>query len=94
MSSSPPRFKVFPMKKFVATHLPTAHTLAGIAHELLLETRQAATTRVSDLRSQVEELWLAAGDMAKPTELMRHVETTLEVLQKRDLIGFPAPLKA
>jgi len=85
------------MKKFVATHLPAAHTLAGIAHELLLETRQAATTKVSDLRSQVEDLWQAAGDMiprARPAELIRHVETTLDALQKRDLIGFPTPLKA
>lgn len=85
------------MKDFLSSRLPAARSLAGIAHELLLETRQAATARVSDLRAQVEELWQSAGDMVPrpdPAALLRHVETTLEVLKKRDLIGFPTPLKA
>jgi anti-sigma factor RsiW len=89
------------MKKFISTHLPTAQSLAGIAHEILLETRAAAATRVSDLRSQVDDLWQAAEDMlphARPAAIMNRVEKTVEktisALQKRDAIGFPKPLKA
>lgn len=89
------------MKKFISTHLPTAHTLAGIAHEILLETRAVAVTKVSDLRSQVDDLWQAAEDMlphAKPAAIISRVEKTMErtisALQKRDAIGFPKPLKA
>lgn len=85
------------MKKFISTHLPTAHSLAGIAHEILVETRNAAVTKVSDLRSQVDDLWQAAEEMipsARPAALIGHVERTLKVLQKRDVIGFPKPLKA
>lgn len=91
------KFNATGMKEFLSSHLPAARSLAGIAHELLLETRQAATARVSDLRGQVEELWHLAGDMVPrpdPAALMRHVESTIEGLKKRDLIGFPTPLKA
>jgi anti-sigma factor RsiW len=85
------------MKKFLSTHLSTAHSLAGIAHEMLLETRDAAATKVSDLRSQVDELWQAAGDMlpsAKPAALMRRVELTVQALKERDIIRFPKSLRA
>lgn len=85
------------MKKFISTHLPTAHSLAGIAHEILLETRDRAVTKVSDLRAQVDDLWQVAEDMlphAKPAALMNRVEKTISELQERDLIGFPKPLKA
>ncbi len=85
------------MKKFIATHLPTAQSLAGIAREILIETRDAAATKVSDLRSQVDDLWQAAEDMlphAKPAAIFHRVEKTITALQKRDAIGFPKPLKA
>jgi len=83
------------MKKFLSTHLPTAHSLAGIAHEMFLETRAAAATKVSDLRSQVDDLWEAAGEMlpgARPAALMRRVELTVRALKERDIIRFPKSL--
>lgn len=80
------------MKELLSTHLPTVHSLAGIARDLLAETRAAATTKASDLRSQVDELWEAAGDMTRPA--VRHVGRTIDALRDRDLIVFPRPLKA
>ena len=85
------------MKKFITTQLQTAHSLAGIAHDILLETRDAAKTRVSDLRSQVDDLWQAAEDMlphAKPAALLDRVEKAVAALQKRDSIGFPKVQRA
>jgi len=79
------------MKKFLSTHLPTARSLAGIAHEILLETREAAATKVSDLRSQVNDLWEAAGEevRTRPARLKRQVKTVVEALRHRDMIAFP-----
>ena len=85
------------MKKFLSTHLPTAHSLAGIAHGMLIETRDAAATKVSNLRSQVDDLWQAAGDMlpnAKPAAFMRRVERTVRALKRRDIIQFPNSQRA
>ncbi len=84
------------MKKFISTHLPTAVSLADIAHEILVETRNAAVTKASDLRAQVEELWESAGEMlprAKSRDLMRKVESAIETLRNRDTIGFPTSVK-
>ena len=64
---------------------------------MLLETREAAATKVSDLRSQVDDLWQAAGEMlpkAKPAALMRRVEFTVRALKERDIIRFPNSLRA
>jgi len=83
------------MKALIYSHLPVARSLAKIASDLLVETRQAAVTRVSDLRSQVDDLWQAAGELlpqAKPAVLARHVERTLETLRNRDMIQFPKPM--
>ena len=80
------------MKEFISTHLPAARSLAGIAREILAETRQAAVTKVSDLQAQVDDLWRAAEDMlprTKTADLIDHVERTIKALRKRDLIGFP-----
>ena len=80
------------MKNFLSTHLPAARSLAGIAREILTETHNAATTKVSDLRSQVDELWRAAGEMLpakKTATVVRHVQRTYEALRNRDVIRFP-----
>ena len=80
------------MKRFLSPH-----SLAGIARELLIETRQAATTKVHDLREQVEDLWAAAGEKlprAKATQFMRHLESAVQALRSRDTIGFPGRPKA
>jgi len=80
------------MKNFFSTHLPAAGSLAGIAREMLAETHNAATTKVSDLRSQVEDLWQAAGELLprdKTASLVRHVKRTYEALRNRDIIRFP-----
>ncbi len=80
------------MKDFISTHLPAAHSLAGIAREILLETHSAATHKVSNLRSQVEDLWEAAGEMLpreKTADVVRHVKRTYAALKNRDLIRFP-----
>ncbi len=85
------------MKKLLATHLPTAYSLAGIAHDVLIETRNSATHKVSDLRKQVDELWQAADDMLphkKTTEVVRHFEKVLIALKNRGRIEFPKGLKA
>ncbi len=85
------------MKKFISTQLQTAHSLAGIAHDILLETRNAARTKVSDLRSQVDDLWQAAEEMlphAKPAAILNRVEKAVSALQKRDSIGFPKTQRA
>lgn len=80
------------MKKLLSAQLVAARSLATVAHEMLLETRQAATSRVSDLRAQVEDLWNLAGDVlphAKPAAIIRRVEDSLESLRQRDTIVFP-----
>ena len=85
------------MKQFISTQLKTAQSLAGIAHEILLETRDAAKGKVSDLRSQVDDLWQTAEEMlphARPAALLDRVEKAVSALQKRDAIGFPKPQRA
>ena len=80
------------MENFLSTHLPTAGSLAGIARDMLAETHSAATTKVSDLRSQVEDLWQAAGEMLprdKTASVVRHVKRTYDALRNRDIIRFP-----
>lgn len=80
------------MKKFLYSNFPAARSLAGIAHEILVETRNAANTKACVLRSQVEELWQAAGEMlplVNSVQLIRNVEKTLKVLKNRDTISFP-----
>ncbi|MFZ4681001.1 MAG: hypothetical protein ACOYMS_00740 [Terrimicrobiaceae bacterium] len=80
------------MKNFLSTHLPTATSLAGIARDMLAETHNAASTKVSDLRSQVEDLWQLAGEALprkKTADMVRHVKRTYEALRNRDLISFP-----
>jgi hypothetical protein len=77
--------------------LLSPHSLAGIARELLVETHQAATTKVNDLRVQVEDLWAAAGERlprAKTAQFMRHLESAVKALRNRDTIGFPSRPKA
>ncbi len=84
------------MKKLLSTHLPTAYSLAAIAREILIDTHNAATTKVCDLRSQVDELWRAADDMLprkRTTEAIRRVENALRALRNRDTIEFPKGLK-
>jgi len=85
------------MKKLLSTHLPTAYSLAGIAHEMLIETRISATNKVSNFRKQVDELWRLADDMLpreKATEVADHVEKVLSALRSRGRIEFPKGLKA
>ncbi len=85
------------MKKLITTHLPTACSLAGIAHEMLIETRNSATHKVSDLRKQLDELWQLADDMLprqKTTDVVHRVEKVLVALKDRGRIEFPKGLKA
>jgi len=80
------------MKRFLSPR-----SLAGIARELLVETQQAAVTKVHDLREQVEDLWVAAGEKlprAKTAQFMRHLESAVKALRSRDTIGFPSRPKA
>lgn len=85
------------MKEFISSHLPTATTLAGIAREILVDTRNAAATKVSDLRSQVDDLWQTADEMLprkQASELMLRVERAVESMRNRHQIGFPKAQKA
>ena len=80
------------MKNFLHRNYTAAYSLAGIAHEILIETRNAANTKACCLRSQVEELWQAAGEMLPhviPAQIIRHAEKTLQLLKNRDTISFP-----
>ncbi len=85
------------MKEFITSQLTTATTLAGIAREILIDTRNAATSKVSDLRAQVDELWQNADELLprkQASELMRRVERAVESMRQRDQIGFPKEQKA
>lgn len=82
------------MKKLITNSLLTTRSLANTAREILADTRDAAADSINDLRTQVEELWAAAGELMPrpdPKVLMDHVESTLENLRNRDLIAFPRP---
>jgi hypothetical protein len=85
------------MKKLFSTHLPTACSLAGIAHEMLIDTRDSATHKVSNLRKQVDELWRTADDLLpreKTAEVVQHVEKVLSLMKSRGRIEFPKGLNA
>ncbi len=97
MIESEEGFFITTMKKLFSTHLPTVHSLAGIAHEMLLDTRDSASHKVSNLRKQVDELWRIADDLLpreKTTEVVRHVEKVVTALKNRGNIEFPKELKA
>lgn len=80
------------MKIFLYRNYSAAHSLAGIAHEILIENRNAANAKVCCLRSQVDELWQAAGEMLPhviPAQFIRNAGKTLALLKNRDTISFP-----
>ena len=82
--------------KRLLLQFPTALSLAEAAQEKLSETRDAAVNKVSNLRSQVDDLWAAAGEMLpRPKKaLVQRLESALKAMRNRDTIGFPLQRKA
>ena len=80
------------MKEFLSVHFPTAHSLASIARDAVLETREFAAIKISDVRQQVDQLWETAGEMLPRPDaarVVKRVSAAIEAMKNRDQIGFP-----
>lgn len=76
------------MKNLVST----ARSVTRIAHGILVETHNAASSKVSNLKSQVDDLWKVATEAlpyTKSAKFLHRSEWVLEKLKNRDVIGFP-----
>ncbi len=65
-------------------------SLAGSAKALLASTRTIAEVHISDLKSQLDDLWKAAEEFVPATvhaDLSAHVERTLDELKSWTAIG-------
>jgi hypothetical protein len=65
-------------------------SLAGSAHALLDSAHALAEVHIHDLKSQIDDLWEAAEEMiprSVPTDLIAHVERTLDELRAWKAIG-------